>query len=130
MGGFVFLLAEVDDLSLIRQYTGSWISITCAVAATLLLPVFFYVLRKDMKHLTRVVAGAQTAAIIIGWFGIQYPQLVILKGSEPLTVFNTLAPEKTLLMMLIALFVGLAFVIPLLLFLFKVFKFSEAGQQI
>jgi cytochrome bd-type quinol oxidase subunit 2 len=43
-------------------------------------------------------------------------------------VYNTVAPDKTLLMMIIALIVGLAFVIPLLLYLFKVFKFSASGD--
>lgn len=123
-GLVVFFTAELDGLHLFRKYLDSWISVVSAVFASVLLPVFIVSLNRGLKNITRLVAGAQTGAILIGWFGIQYPVLVSLNNTEPLTVFNTVAPDKTLLMMIIALIVGLALVIPLLVFLFKVFKFS------
>ena len=77
----------------------------------------------------RIIAGAQTTVILIGWFGIQYPVLVTFGNAPALTVYNTAAPPKTLLMMIIALIVGLAFVIPLLIYLFRVFKFSKVEEN-
>ncbi len=124
-GLVVFLTAELDGLHLFREYLNSWISMISAVFASLLLPAFIISLNKGFKNITRIVAGAQTGAILIGLFGIQYPVLVSLNNTESLTVYNTAAPDKTLLMMIIALIVGLSVVIPLLLFLLKVFKFSE-----
>jgi cytochrome d ubiquinol oxidase subunit II len=123
-GLVVFFAAEVEGLHLFRLYLNSWISIVSAVFASLLIPASLISLKKGFKNITRLVAGAQTGAILIGWFGIQYPVLVSLKNTESLTVFNTVAPDKTLLMMIIALVVGLAVVIPLLIYLLKVFKFS------
>jgi len=128
-GAFVFVAAQVNGLHLLNMYLHSAISITCAIFATVLLPVFLYALRKGMKNMMRIIAGAQTAAILTGWFGIQYPVLVALNNTSSLTVYNTVAPEKTLLMMIIALVVGLAFVIPLLIYLFRVFKFTK-GEEI
>lgn len=123
-GLIVFLAAELDGMHLFRKYLSSWISIACAILASLLIPAFFISLNKGYKNLTRLVVGAQTGLILIGWFGIQYPVLVAFNNAESLTVYNSVAPAKTLLMMIIALVVGLALVIPLLLYLFKVFKFS------
>jgi len=128
-GAFVFVSAQVNGLNLLDMYLHSGISISCAIIATVLLPVFLYALRKGMKNMMRIIAGAQTAAILTGWFGIQYPVLVVLNNTSSLTVYNTVAPAKTLLMMIIALVVGLAFVIPLLLYLFRVFKFTK-GEEI
>jgi cytochrome d ubiquinol oxidase subunit II len=124
-GGIVFLTAEIEGLHLFRQYLNSWVSIGCVMIATLLLPIFLYTLNNKMTNLTRMIVGAQTGIILIGWFGGQFPILVALRDTIPLTVYNSVAPEKTLLMMIIALFVGLTIVIPLLGYLFKVFKLSE-----
>lgn len=126
ISGFtVFLVAEFEGLHLFREFSRSWISLTSGVFATFLIPTIFWALNKRKKNLSRLAAGAQTTAVIVGWFGIQFPVLVDLKNLPPLTVYNTVAPEKTLQMMILALIVGLAFVIPLLLYLFKVFKFTE-----
>jgi cytochrome d ubiquinol oxidase subunit II len=97
----------------------------CVVVATLLVPIFLYALNTNKKTLTRIISGAQTGAILIGWFGIRFPVMVEFRDTAPLTIYNSAAPEKTLLMMIIALVFGLAVVIPLLIYLFKVFKFSE-----
>ena len=128
-GGIVFFTAHINGLHLLNMYVHSWISLSCAILATILLPVFLYAMKKDLKNLMRIIAGAQTAAILIGWLGIQFPVLVALNNTLSLTVYNAVAPSKTLLMMIIALIVGLAFVIPLLLYLFRVFKFTK-GEEI
>jgi len=124
-GALVFFAAQVNGLPLFTMFLSSWISISCTIVATLLLPAFFFALKKELNNLMRFIAGAQTTAIIAGWFGIQYPVMITLKDASPLTIYNAAASEKTLLMMNIALFVGLAFVIPLLIYLFRIFKFSK-----
>ena len=126
-GLVVFFAAELEGLHLFRLYLNSWISVVSAVFASVLVPAFLISLDKGYKNITRLVAGAQTGAILIGWFGIQYPVLVSLQNADSLTVYNTVAPDKTLSMMITALIVGLAVVIPLLLYLFKVFKFTKHG---
>ncbi len=128
-GAVVFLAAELEGIHLFQDYLNSWISIVCVVSATILIPLLIRSLNKKKKNRTRLVAGAQITSIIMGWFGIQFPVLVKLKNSSPLTIYNTAAPDKSLQMMILALLVGLAVVIPLLLYLFKVFKFSDNNQM-
>lgn len=124
-GAIVFLSSQWDGVYLLREYFNSWVSITCISITTLFLPLFLYFLKNKMTGMARIIAGAQTTFIIIGWFGSQFPVLIKLKGSSSLTIYNAVAPEKTLQMMIIALFVGLALVIPLLVYLLQVFKFSK-----
>ncbi len=127
LGAIVFMAAWIDNLPLLQMFMDSWISIVCVLSATILIPIFFLSLSRNWKNLIRVIAGAQTGAILIGWVAVQLPVMVSLKGGNSLTIFNTVASDKTLLMMIIALFVGLAVVIPLLVYLFRVFKFSVKG---
>lgn len=129
-GSFVFIMAEVYGLHLFRKFFQSWIGMACLIAATILIPALFYGINKKYKNLTRLVAGAQTGAILIGWFAVQLPSLVNLKDNVPLTVYNTAAPYESIKWMVIALIFGLAVVVPLLAYLFKVFKFSEQNQQL
>jgi cytochrome d ubiquinol oxidase subunit II len=126
-GLLVFLTASIDGLPLVKLFLKSWISISCVVFTFAVLPVLYLALKKNMKNLLRIVAGAQTGAVLIGWFSVQLPVLVVLQGGRSLTIYNTVAAEKSVLMMVIALCVGLAIVIPLLLYLFRVFKFSLRG---
>ncbi len=124
-GIIVFITARLDGFPLFKLYLNSWISIACMVFATVLLPAFYWGLSKNRKGLIRIIAGAQTGAILIGWFAVQLPVLVALKGGQELTIYNAVASEKSVLMMVIALFGGLAVVIPLLVYLFRVYKFSS-----
>jgi cytochrome d ubiquinol oxidase subunit II len=92
--------------------------------ATIICPVIWIFLnRRSNKTLyLRVCVSVQIIAVVVGWFYIQYPILIQVKGDEHLTFFNTQAPEATLKQLLIALIVGLILVVPAFLFLFRVFK--------
>jgi cytochrome bd ubiquinol oxidase subunit II len=69
-------------------------------------------------HLARLAVGAQVSLIIWGWALAQYPSLV----PPDLTVDGAAAPGTTLRLVLIVIGVGIAVVVPSLLYLFRVFK--------
>ena len=121
----VFLVAEFSGHHLLRSFLHSWLSLVCMGLATVLLPVFLYALNHRKSNLTRLAAGAQTGAILTGWVAAQFPTLIALKDAAPLTIYNAAAPHRSVLLVVIALFTGLALVIPLLIYLFKIFKFSD-----
>jgi cytochrome d ubiquinol oxidase subunit II len=123
-GVLVFLAAETQGHHLLREFRQSGISVAMLLLATLLCPVlWFFLNRRANKTLfLRIGISVQITAIMIGWFYIQYPVLIQIKGGEHLTFFNTRAPDATLEQLLIALIVGLIFVIPGFIYLFKVFK--------
>lgn len=73
-------------------------------------------------HLARVAVGAQVSLIIWGWALAQYPYLV----PPDLTVASAGAPVATLQLVLIALGLGVAVLLPSLVYLFRVFKAGPA----
>jgi cytochrome d ubiquinol oxidase subunit II len=75
-------------------------------------------------RLARVAAGLQVSLIFWGWALAQYPLLV----PPDLTIANSAAPESTLRLVLVALAIGGAVVLPSLWYLFQVFKTAPADS--
>jgi cytochrome d ubiquinol oxidase subunit II len=73
-------------------------------------------------RLARVAAGLQVSLIFWGWALAQYPLLV----PPDLTIANSAAPESTLRLVLVALAIGGAVLLPSLWYLFQVFKTAPA----
>jgi len=126
-GLLVFLAAEMEGHHLLNEFLQSSVSIAMLLFATLLCPViWFFLKRKSNKTLyLRIAVGLQITSILIGWFYIQYPVLIQVRGGGHLTFFNTQAPEATLQQLLISLIVGLILVVPAFIYLFKVFKIAR-----
>lgn len=90
---------------------------------------FRYALRGRHANGLRLVAGAQTLAILAGWFGTQYPNLLRFRSST-ITLFSAAAPAITLKWLVIGLVVVLALVVPLLVVLYRVFDKSAAETSL
>jgi cytochrome bd ubiquinol oxidase subunit II len=123
-GLLVFAAAEMEGHHLFDEFRRSSVSIITLLSATLLCPVIYIFLNRSSNKTLylRVAVGVQVTAILTGWFYIQYPVLIQVRGGEDYTFFNTQAPQATLQQLLIALIVGLVMVVPGFLYLFKVFK--------
>lgn len=70
----------------------------------------------------RLAAGAQVVCILAGWFATQYPALLRFGDGRVLTFHNAAAPPVTLLWLNIGLTAVLALVLPLLIYLYRVFS--------
>ncbi len=128
-GGLVFITAQLHGLSLLQEYFNSTGSIICLIIATLMIPGIILSLKNNKHLFSRVFSGIQVSAIILGWFAVQFPTIISVSNDTQLTIHNTAATEKTLLMLNLALIVGLLIIIPLLLFLFKTFKFDTQPAE-
>ena len=128
LGVLVFIVAAAEGHSLTRPFLSSVPSIIMLVIAILLCPFIWHFLNKKKNKTVylRVGIGVQVAAIVVGWFFIQFPVMIEVKNGSELTFYNTQAPTATLEQLLIALIVGLLLVIPGFVFLFKVFKIRSA----
>ena len=73
-------------------------------------------------RLARLAAGLQVSLIFWGWALAQYPLLV----PPDLTIANSAAPDSTLRLVLVALAIGGAVLLPSLWYLFQVFKTAPA----
>lgn len=126
-GVLVFVSAEILDHHLLSDFLKSPASIFSLLLSTLLTPaIWFFLGRKSNKTVyLRVLVGIQVTSILLGWFYIQYPVLVYMRGGNHFTFFNTQAPPATMQQLLLALIVGLVLVVPAFLYLFKVFKVQK-----
>jgi cytochrome bd ubiquinol oxidase subunit II len=125
----VFLVTEFEEHPLFGEFFASWPSLLAFGGVVGLIPVLFYLVNHPRAVYLRLAIGAQVTLIMVAWFAIQYPILVYERNGNHLTFYNTQAPEATLYQLLIALFVGLLLVIPCFLFLFRVFKPTEANKN-
>ncbi len=73
-------------------------------------------------RLARVAAVGQVSLLLFGWGLAQYPYLIY----PGVTVHGAAAPKATLRFVLYALPVGMAFLLPSLWFLFRVFKARDS----
>jgi cytochrome bd ubiquinol oxidase subunit II len=129
-GMFVFLTAQVYGLHFFEKFVHSPISIACVIAATILVPLIWRNIKRRNDILTRLLAGIQTACIITGWFAVQFPVMVYMSDGSHLTIQNSQAPERTMLLLGIALIAGILIIFPSFAYLFKVFKFNNnAGNS-
>lgn len=125
-GAIVFAAAAFDGLPLLNEFISSPLSVASISLATLMLPFLWVSVRRRNVLWIRLVAGAQTVFVLLGWFAIQYPVLINLSNGPDITVQSARAPDSTLFQLILALIIGLLLVIPALVYLFKVFKFDKA----
>ena len=124
----VFIAAQYSGLKLFNKFMSSPISIGCVVLATVLIPVMWRNIIKKNVLWTRLLAGIETACILVGWFAVQFPVMIYRSDGNHLTIWNTQAPEITMYYLLAALIVGIFIILPAFAYLFKVFKFNQDEQ--
>ena len=67
-------------------------------------------------------AGAQTFAILVGYFSTHFPSFLEFESGAELTVYEAAAPAVTVFWLNLGLIVVLALVLPLMGYLYKVFQ--------
>lgn len=122
LGSLVFLTGDMKSQHLFEEFFQSAVSITCFCLVVLIIPALFYFITHPHSFYLRMLIALQVTFILLGWFAIHYPVVVYLKDSDPLTFYNTSAPESTMYQLLIALILGLLMIGPAFYFLFRVFK--------
>jgi cytochrome d ubiquinol oxidase subunit II len=124
-GGGVFAMAEIYDVHFFSTFIKSPISIMCMAVATMMIPFQWRAMKKKLIIRSRILAGIQTACILIGWYAIQFPVMVYLSAVDDLTIYNSRAPQSTMVMLFWALIVGIIIIFPSIAYLMKVFKFND-----
>ena len=125
----VFLVSEMYDLNFFSRFLHSSVAIGCVVVATAMIPLLWVGIRHRNNLRTRFLAGVQTACILTGWFAIQFPVMIYLSDGSQLTIQNSQAPEKTMVLLVYALIAGILLIFPAFYFLFKVFKFGDKESE-
>lgn len=125
----IFLVAEYYGLHFFQRFINSYVSIGCVISATVMIPFMWRNIHHHNAFWARLLVGAQTTCILVGWFAIQLPVMLYVDNGAHLTIWNSKAPEKTMYLLMIALIVGVFIIFPSIAYLFKVFKFNKQNDE-
>lgn len=124
-GAMVFVFSYVEGVGFAEKFLSHPVSIAIIVLATLALPVLWNIIEKGLVWPSRLLVGAQLFFILAAFYLIYFPEIIILKNGDTITLFNAAAPEATLTQLGWALVVGSFLIFPTLFYLFKVFKVEK-----
>lgn len=121
-GALVFLAAEIEGLSLMEELITRPVTLTALVLATLSLILLWYYLRRQQKAVTRLIAGFQVTMILFALGYHYFPDFVMIKGGENLSLLRTAAIGSPINSLGWALILGSVFILPSLFYLMYSFQ--------
>ncbi len=126
-GGAVLAWGMTHELvNLSRAFTPLHLLIHAAAFAGIIWMIV--AIRRNRTWQMRLAAGVQTLAILGNWHHIRYPVMLAFDDGTILTVRNSAAPAVTIFWLNIGLVVVLALVLPLLVYLYRVFQDAPDTQ--
>ena len=124
--GLALLVARPGAPLMRRGLLGSAWAVPFQVATGLAAVSAFGALWTRRYRLARAAAALQVSLILWGWVASQYPYVV----PPELAIADAAAPPATLHLVLIALGIGAAVLVPSLVYLFRVFKANDLTSDV
>lgn len=124
-GTGILLSSYLLDYRFHEAFLAHPVSIGAGIITTLLVPYIFGLIRKKMVWELRFVVGVQIVLIMVGWFIIQWPNLVVFSDGSVLSMYDAASPLASMKVLFIALAVGVVVIFPSLYYLFRLFKTNE-----
>jgi len=124
----VFIFSYVEDVDFAERFLNHPVSIVIIVLATAALPLLWKIIEKGLIWPSRILAGVQLFFILAAFYLIYFPEVILMKNGDNITLFSAAAPEATLTQLGWALIIGSLLIFPTLFYLYKVFKIDrDAG---
>jgi len=105
------------------------VSLAFIMTSGLLLVPQVLVIRREMKNLSRVLAGVQLALIMGAGFAPLFPKVILFRDFTSFDFYSSAAPESVLRFLTIALFIGCILILPAYAYLMKIFKYSSQSPN-
>ena len=124
-GALVFLAAWADGIPLtdwVFGYTAGLVAVLAAIASLILLWILIY--RGD-TNIIRVLAGFEVVMILFCIGYSHFPNFIMLKNGQHISLFESLAPAKTINALGWALLIGSIFILPALGYLLYSFQMKN-----
>lgn len=121
-GGLVFIAAEVEHVHLARWIFGNVISLTAVVAAAVSLVLLWVTISLGKRFIARIFAAFQVTMILLSVGYRHFPNFIILKGGQSMSLLDDHATPKVIDDLGIALLIGSLFIIPALFYLYYSFR--------
>lgn len=120
-GALVFLTAYSDKIPLFNWIFGDTPGLIAIIAASLSLVLLFFTLGKNKPVLLRLLAGFQVAMILFAATYSHFPDIVMLKNGDNLSLLTHQGQFKTIESLGYALLIGSLFILPALFYLIYIF---------
>jgi len=124
-GVLVFAAAIADEVPLFNWVFGEPVGLIAVIAATLSLIVMWKWIDTKILLIPRVLVGFQVTMILLAISYAHFPNFVILKRGENLSLYEHMAPLKTMWALGWALLLGSVFILPALFYLYYSFQKKE-----
>jgi len=124
-GAMVFIAAHFENVPLINWVFQDKVALTAVVLASLSLVLLWYLLLKGKTKVLRVLAGFQVTMILVAISYSHFPNFIRLKNGDAISLFETIAPIKTVQSLGWALVLGSFLILPFLGYLFYKFQQKE-----
>lgn len=121
-GALVFIAAFVENIPLLHWILSDVPGIVAIVLATISLIIMFYLLNKNKPQILRLLAGFQVSMILFAATYSHFPDIVLLKGGENLSLLTHQGQLKTMETLGYALLIGSIFILPALVYLIYSFQ--------
>jgi cytochrome d ubiquinol oxidase subunit II len=128
-GTLVFIAAYAEGIPLGQWIFGNAVGITSITAAGVSLILLWYLLRKEKTKLIRLLAGFQVTMILVAITYVHYPNIVVLKNGNYLSLIKHSGNTKTIDSLAWALILGSVFILPALFYLIYSFQKKSTGKE-
>ena len=129
-GALVFVAAYVDNIPLLTWIFGDFPGIIAISAASLSLVIMLWALNKNKPILLRLLAGFQVTMILFAATYTHFPDIVLLKNGENLSLLAHQGQVKTIESLAYALSIGSIFILPALFYLIYIFQQKKTASEI
>lgn len=124
-GAMVFIAAQFDGIPLIDWVFKNTVGLASIILASLSLILLWYLLIKGETKTLRILAGFQVTMILLAISYAHFPNFILLKNGDAISLFEAIGPVKTIYSLGVALLLGSILILPFLGYLFYKFKKKE-----
>jgi cytochrome d ubiquinol oxidase subunit II len=121
-GGLVFIAAEIGNIALAHWIFGNMVSLTAVISAAISLLALWLFIYNGKKKIIRVFAAFQVTMILLSVGYTHFPNLIMVKGGQNLSLLTNHAPAKTIEDLGLGLLIGSLLILPSLFYLFYSFQ--------
>ncbi len=124
-GAIVFIVSQIQNIPLTTWVFGSWPGILAFTLATISVVILWSIWNTERTNLMRFLAGFQVTMILFITTWNHYPNIILLKSGDALSLLEEQGTEKTIETLAWALLIGSVFILPALFYLIYSFQKTQ-----
>ncbi len=128
-GALVFIAAYSEQIPLLQWILSDVLGVTAIISASISLVITFVMLHKNKPGVLRFLAGFQVTMILFAATYSHFPDIVLLKGGENLSLLAHQGESKAIEGLAYALLIGSIFILPALAYLIYSFQKKPVSTE-